>query len=36
MEQEDKKTKFIYLILKGEVKLMKKPENLYDKMGNVI
>jgi CRP-like cAMP-binding protein len=31
LEEEGTKTKYIYLILKGEVSLMRKPENLYDK-----
>jgi hypothetical protein len=31
LELEGMKTNYIYLILKGEAKLMRKPENLYDK-----
>jgi hypothetical protein len=31
LELEGMYTNYIYLILKGEVKLMRKPENLYDK-----
>lgn len=31
LELEGMHTNFIYLIVKGEVKLMRKPENLYDK-----
>ena len=31
LELEGLKTNYIYLILKGEVKLMRRPENLYDK-----
>lgn len=31
LELEGMHTNFIYVILKGEVKLMRKPENLYDK-----
>lgn len=31
METEGTKNKYIYLILKGEVVLMRRPENLYDK-----
>jgi hypothetical protein len=31
METEGTKTQYIYLVLKGEVVLMRKPENLYDK-----
>jgi hypothetical protein len=31
LELEGMHTNYIYLILKGEVTLMRKPENLYDK-----
>ena len=31
LELEGMHTNYIYLVLKGEVKLMRKPENLYDK-----
>ena len=36
IETEDTIAKHMYLILKGEVKLMKKPENLYDKDGKLL
>lgn len=30
MEKEDTYPAYLHIILKGEVALMKKPENLYD------
>ncbi len=36
MEYENTVSKYVYIVLKGEVKLMKRPENLYDKEGKMI
>ena len=36
MEEENTIAWNIYLILKGEIKLMKKPENLYDSEGKLL
>jgi len=36
MEKENTLSESIYLILRGEVKLMKRPEFLYDKNGKII
>lgn len=31
MEREGQTSQYVYLVLKGQVHLMKRPENLYDK-----
>ncbi|CDW91288.1 UNKNOWN [Stylonychia lemnae] len=36
IENENEVAKYVYLVLRGEIKLMKRPEFLYDKNGKII
>lgn len=36
METENTTPKYLWLILKGEVTVFKRPESLYDEQGKII